>query len=109
MDITNPALIQKISISHQTTSHYIATRQLTKHKKQITPWGLLDDISQGEAIEFAQFEGRKLYRQFPDGFTIFEDLVITKRPFVPPCPLRPIVIWVTVWVSGILSEFRSTI
>ena len=73
------------------------------------PWVLLGNSTQGEAIKFAQFEGRIFYRQFPDGFSIFEGLVVRKQTLVLPCPLYPIVIWVTVWVSGFLSKSVPTI
>ena len=51
------------------------------------PWALSSDSTQGEAIEFAQFEGWKFYKEFPDGFSIFEGLVTNKLPLVLPCPL----------------------
>ena len=63
------------------------------------PWVLSDDSTQGEVIGFAQFEGNKFYEETPDGFSISGDFVTRKQPLVLPCPLYPIVIWVTVWVS----------
>ena len=87
---------------------YTCKQQLTKHKKQITPWVPPSDSTQGEAIEFAQFAGIKFYRQIPDGFSIFEGLVTNKLPLVLPCPLQTVVIWVTVWVSGVSWKCRPT-
>ena len=94
-------------IPHDNSLYYrrTATNQTQETNNAL---GLSDGSSQGEAIEFTQFEGRKFYRQLPDGFSIFKELVTTKRPFVLPCPLYPIVIWVTIWVSRILSKFIST-
>ncbi len=49
--------------------------------------GLSCDSPQGETIGFAQFEGRKFYRQIPDSLSISGDLVARKQPLVLPCPL----------------------
>ena len=36
------------------------------------------DGTQGEVVGFAQFRGWKFYKEFPDGFSIFEGLVTNK-------------------------------
>ena len=69
---------------------------------------LSSDSIQDSFIGFAQFKGWKFYKEYPDGFSISGDFVTRKQPLVLPCPLHPIVIWVTVWVSGIPRKFRPT-
>ena len=66
-----------------------------------------DDSPQGEAIRFAQFEGRIFYIAIPERFSDFLDLGANRYRFVLPCPLYAIVVWGTVWVSGFLSKFNS--
>ena len=80
-------------------AHNTVRRQLTKHKKQITPWGLLDNSSQGEAIGFAQFMVRIFYRDISESFSDFLGLIANRLRFVLPCPLDAIGVWVRVWVS----------
>ena len=65
--------------------YYHAVTNKTQETKK--PWVLSGDSSQGEAIKFAQFEGRKFYRKIPDEFSIFEDLATKKKSFVQPCSL----------------------
>ena len=60
-----------IRICHQAASNHITRQYLTKHKKQITPWELSDDSSQGEAIEFAQFMRGKIYMEFFKSSAVF--------------------------------------
>ena len=91
---------------HMPPSSIESYYQTTTNKTQETnnTLALSGDSSRGKAIGFAQFKGRKFYREIPDGFSIFGSLVNRKKPVVLPCPPCPIVIWVTVWGSGILSK-----
>ena len=91
-----------------TVGHISIWQQLIKYKKQIKPWVLSNDRTQGEVIGFAQFKGWKFYREVPDGFSISGNLVTRKQPLVLPCPLYSIVIWVRVWVSGFSRNYRPT-
>ena len=65
--------------------------------------GLSGDSSQGEVIEFTQFNDRKNFREIPDGFSFLEHLAITKRPLVLSCPLETIetmVVSELLWCGG---------
>ena len=69
---------------------------------------LSDDRIRGKAIGYAQFEGRKFYKDISERFFDFSGLIANRLRFVLPCPLSSIGVWVTVWVSSFLSKSGQT-
>jgi hypothetical protein len=65
------------------------------------PRALLVVLQNGEAIGFAQFQGRKIFIAFFKSFSDFSVLAAIRYSFVLPCPLYNTRVWVTVWVRGI--------